>query len=475
MKRTAAITLGLSLAAPALAINMPEPAPIKSIEGVPGTTVRIGSGINTAYRVTTLTGLASEIWMYSDCHTDDKTLLFINAQAGKTLRVYSTDSIDRYAPGTPFEPETDSPFMTTPGLDLCQQNVPEAKWAGLSSASQNGEKRYLDVTNSQRDGAILKARLATDFDKIYRDEKYAAPFSVKIEDVVLNCENVQGRTVRTFALDNQGRVTDTATAKGSSFTVLTPEMAQVAKTLCAVSDLANYTGTGTLVWRNKEVADSTPVRPDLENNTPAALQRYPFPAQVIDAISKTFADPQQKPTFRSISFTQSGPEKDGLTMTVKADAQPDGTVLAITKMNIGNAVFYSQYQRLFNIVDVKKWETMSEAPWVSKTLENGIRLPLQPGKTYTSRSQITNQDKPGIEKTLSQTCVAGKEWHNAADIHPNFPGRYIEFICKQDLGDGREASGDYAYFEDLRMFIRFGFQDNNGTKRFTYTDVTVVR
>jgi hypothetical protein len=133
------------------------------------------------------------------------------------------------------------------------------------------------------------------------------------------------------------------------------------------------------------------------------------------------------------------------------------------------------YQRLFNIVDVKKWETMSEAPWVSKTLQNDITLPLQPGKTYSSHSLITNQDKPDTGKTLSQTCVAGKEWHSAADIHPSFPGRYLELICKEDLGDGRNASSDYAYFEDLRLFIRIGYQDESGPKRFTYSDVTVVR
>ncbi len=475
MKRTAALTLGLILAVPAFAIDMPPPAPVKNIEWLPATTVRIGQGINAAYRITTMMGQTSEIWLNTDCQTGKKTLLFINAQPGKSLRVYSTDSIDRYTPGTPFEPDADSLFMTTPGLNLCEQNIPQPKWAGVASGDKPGETLFIDLNNSLRKGKMLKARLATDFDKIWRDEKYGAPYSVKIQDVMLNCENAEGTTLMTFSLDEQGQVTDTVAAKDATLTPLSPGSAGVAKTLCAVSDLSQYTGTGTLVWRNKEMADTTPARPDLEHNTPAALQRYPFPAQLTDVIGKTFADVQQKPAFRSISFTQSGPEQDGLTMTAKVDAQPDGTVLTITKMGIGNFAFYSQYQRLFNIVDVKKWETMSEAPWVSKTLENDITLPLQPGKTYTSRSQITNQDKPGIEKTLSQTCVAGKEWHNAADIHPNFPGRYLEFICKQDLGDGREANGDYAYFEDLRVFIRFGYQDKGGAKRFTYSDVTVVR
>lgn len=322
---------------------------------------------------------------------------------------------------------------------------------------------------------MLKARLATDFDKIYHDEKYGAPYSVKIQDVMFNCETAEGATLSRFSLDEQGRVTDTATSKDSTLTTLPPDMAGVAKTLCAVSDLSQYKGTGTLTLRNKETADATPAQPDLEHNTPAALQRFALPAQVTGIIDKTFSDPQQKPAFRSLTFTQSGPEQDGLTLMAKVDAQPDGTVLTITKMSIGNAVFYSQYQRLFNIVDVKKWETMSEAPWVSNNLENGIMLPLKPGETYSSRSQIINKDKPDTSKTLSQTCVAGKAWRNAADINSNFPGRYLEFICKQDLGDGKEASGDYAYFEDLQVFVRIGFQANGQAKRFTFTDVEVVR
>lgn len=472
MKRTASLILGLTLTAPVFAINMPEPAPVKSIEVVPGTTVRFGPGINTAYRVTTMAGLSSEVWMYTDCRTDDKTLLFINAQANKSLRVYAMSSISRYTPGTAFEPDADSPFMTTRGLDLCKQNVPEAKWAGVPSTIQNGEKQFVDVSHSQREGAVLKARLATDFDKIYHEEKYGAPYSVKIEDVVFNCEKAEGMTARTFSLDNQGMVTDTSAGENKA---LTPEATSVAKTLCGASDLSSYKGIGTLVLRDKEVADTTPAKPDLDNNTPAALQRFALPGQVTKAIDKIFIDPQQKPAFRSISFTQGSPEGDGLTLRAKVDVQPDGTTLTVTKMSIGNADFYSQYQRLFNMVDVKKWETMSEAPWVSKNLESNFTLPLQPGKTYSSRSLVSNKDKPDTEQTLSQVCVAGKEWQNAADIHPNFPGRYLELICKQDLGDGKEASGDYAYFEDLRMFIRFGYQEKGEAKRFIYSDVKVVR
>ncbi|WP_347113051.1 hypothetical protein AAHB66_12145 [Leclercia sp. S52] len=470
MKQLVAFSFGLLFAAPALAIDMPPPAPVKSIEWLPASTVRIGQGINAAYRVTTMTGQSSEIWIHTDCQTQDKTLLFINTLPGKGLRVYSTDSIDRFTPGTPFEPEADSPFMTTPGLDLCKQNIPAPKWAGLSSPEKQGDKQFIDLNSSLREGTMLKARLATDFDKVHHDEKYGAPYSIKIQDVELNCETAQGRVLNTFSLDTQGRVTDTGAATG-----LSPEMTRATKTLCASPDLAHFKGTGTLTLRNKDLADTAPVQPDLEHNTPAALQRFALPTEVTAVINKTFSDPQYQPAFRSLSYTQSGPETEGPGLTARVDAQPDGTTLTIVRMAIGNAVFYSQYQRLFNIVDVKKWETMSEAPWVSTRLDNWITLPLQPGKAFSWFNQLANRDKPQQDKTLSQTCVAGKAWHNAADIHPNLPGRYLEYICKEDRGDGKEASSDYAWFEALRVFIRIGYQDNFQPKRFTFSDVVVTR
>ncbi|WP_042860821.1 hypothetical protein [Dickeya sp. NCPPB 3274] len=474
MKRIAALYLGFILAAPVLAIDIPPPVPIKSIDWLPDSTVRIGQGINAAYRVITQTNQTHEIWLHTDCHSGKKTLLFMNAQLDKGLRVYSLDSIDRYTPGTPFEPDADSLLMTKPELNLCNQNIPESMWRGFSSWEQPGEKLFVDVNNSLRKGEMLKARLATDYDSIHHDEKYGAPYSVKIQDVILNCEKAESMALITFSLDNQGVVSDSVSAKDATFAALSPNMTSVAKELCAIKDFTHYTGNGTLTWRKKEMSDDMPALPDLEHNTPAALQRFTLPTEVASVIDKTLSDSQQRPAFRSLRYTQSGSQGDGVGLMARIDAQPDGTTLTIVKMAIANIVFYSQYQRLFNLVDVKKWETMSDAPWVSKTLDNTIALPLRQGEAYTSHSQIANRDKPGKEKLLSQSCVVGREWRSAADLNPKFPGRYLEFICKEDLGDGREASSDYAYFEALKVFVRIGFQDKDQTKRFTFTDVEVT-
>ncbi|QYM91373.1 hypothetical protein [Dickeya zeae] len=474
MKRIAALSLGVILAVPVLAIDMPPPVPIKSIDWLPDSTVRIGQGINAAYRVITQTDQSHEVWLHTDCHSRKKTLLFMNIQPDKGPRVYSLDSIGRYTPGTPFEPDADSLLMTKSELDLCNQNIPESVWRGVSSWEQPGEKLFVDVNNSLRKGDMLKARLATDYDVIRHDEKYGAPYSVKIQDVMLNCEKAESMVLITFSLDNQGIVSDSVVAKDATFTALSPNMIRVAKELCAIKDFTRYTGNGTLMWRKKEVSDDKPAQPDLEHNTSAVLQRFTFPTEVASIIDKALSDSQQRPAFRSLRYTQSGPQSDGVGLMARIDAQPDGTTLTIVKMAIANIAFYSQYQRLFNLVDVKKWETMTDAPWVSKNLDNTIALPLRPGDAYTSHSQIASVDKSGKDKLLSRSCVAGREWRNAAALNPKFPGRYLELICKEDLGDGREASSDYAYLEALKIFVRIGFQDQDKTKRFTFTDVEVT-
>lgn len=475
MKRIAALLFGLTLAAPAAAINMPQPAPVKSIDWLPATTVRIGQGINAAYRIITLAGQTSEIWLHSDCRTQEKTLLFIDAEPGKGLRVYATDSIDRYTPGTPFEPDANSLFMTKPELDLCRQNIAESKWAGITAQSQPDGKLFVDVNNSRREAGMLKVRLATDYARINYDDKYGAPYSVKVQDIMFNCKKDESMILATFSLDNRGVMSDAVFAKNAKFETVPSDRVSVAKELCAIKDFTGYTGNGTLTWREKEQADNKSLKPDFDHNTPEGLQRFAFSATVSDTLNKLYADPRQIPAFRSISYKQTGPENDGMELIAKIDAQPDGTTLTIARMAIANAAFYSQYQRLFNIVDIKKWEIMSDAPWVSNTLDNTIILPLSPGKVYASSSQIENSNKPGQAKLLSQTCIAGKKWHSAADLNANFPGRYLEIICKGDRGDGRETSSDYAYFETLRVFIRIGYQENGQPKRFTFSDVEISR
>ena len=60
-------------------------------------------------------------------------------------------------------------------------------------------------------------------------------------------------------------------------------------------------------------------------------------------------------------------------------------------------------------------------------------------------------------------------------LNEKFPGRYIEVSCTDDRGDGRAMSSDYAWLENLRIFIRIGYQEEGQKKRFTFKDVAIIR
>ncbi|MGU3525360.1 hypothetical protein ACLBW2_19925 [Enterobacteriaceae bacterium C23F] len=475
MRRIVEFFFGLTLAAPTYAVvNIPQPPPVKSIDWLPASTVRVGQGINAAYRITTQAGKTSEIWLHTNCISQDKLLLFIDVKPGKGPRAYGAESFERYTPGKAFEVGADSLFKTDPELNICKKSIPESKWEGIPSWKQAGEKLYVDTNNSLRDKGLLKTRLAIDYDVIRHDKKYGAPYSVKIQDVIFNCKKSEVMPLATFLLDNEGVVSDTTYINDPIFTPVSSNIIGVEKELCGAKDLTRFKGNGKLVWRAKKVIDDTLVLPDLENNTSDVLHHFPFPEEVTGAIDKIFSDPQQRPNFRSLRYTQSGPENDDIGLMARVDPQPDGTTLSIVKMTIANVAFYSQYQRLFNIVDMKKWEALSDSPWVSNELESTFAVPVRHEENYTSSIRFTNKDKPGSEKLTNQACVVAPEWHKGSDLNPEFPGRYLELICREDRGDGAEASSDYAYLETLRVFIRIGYKDNGKKKRFNFTDVKVT-
>lgn len=473
MKRLTLLTLGWVLSAPASAQPQLPAVVIKDVTLVPGNTVRVGNAINALFRISTLGNGTTDLWLNVDCDTGQKTHLFASitppAPNRPSVRVYGAGSLARYVPGIPFEPEADSPYSTDPALDVCQQHVSIPKWVALAQADAQGNQPFIDVTNSAREGDRLQVRLATDYARIHQDEKYVAPYSVKITDKVFDCAQNKGQTLNQLALDNQGRITDSQSEANPEFTVLTAEETALAKRLCAVNDIRQLSGNGTLAWREKPMADNLPLRPDFAQNDPAPIQNYPLPQAVADTVRQAVATPQQRPTFKRLSYAQKSPGEDLATFVVQIDILPDGTILMLDKMTLGSVVFYSQHVRLFNIVDVKKWDSLAEKPVISNSLENTFVLPPAAGTEYRWKNSQNDN------KSTGQQCRSDNAWRSAAAISPHFPGRYLEFTCTDDRGDGRPMSSDYAYLEDLHVFIRIGYHEAGEKKRFAFDDVTLVK
>ncbi|MBI0549300.1 hypothetical protein [Pectobacterium parmentieri] len=472
MNLLTAIPVGLMLSSPAFALPSPQEM-LKSVDWVPDSTVQVGKSINVLYRIVMHTGEVNESWLSADCTTDKKTLLFstVTSSTRSDIRVYGTNSLLRYIPGVPFEPDEKSLLKTKPELDVCHQTIPAPQWVALSIRNDLKDQYFVDVSKSKREGEILKIRLATDYALTYKDKKYAAPYSIKIQDMILNCKNNQGKEINSYFIDNQGFITDYTATTEDNFISLGQEKVEISKKLCAIRDIHQLKSTGTLILREKALADNQLTLPNFEKNDPAYLQSYPLAKEVTTVIEKALANAPQPKAFQQLAYTQVSPDDDEMNISMHSATiiarQPDGTTLTLDKLTLGGVPFYTQHQRLFNIVELKKWDSIAPSPVVSQKLENTFSLPPKEGTEYHWKSMGSDN------KSTSQQCQADKKWSNAKDMSSAFTGRYLEIICTDNRGDGVPMSSDYAYIEDLGIFVRIGYQKSGQKQRFTFRDVMV--
>jgi len=461
---------GLSLLALSCIFTFPafaQPAAgIEKMEWQPASALRVGNSINSLYRIWTSTGQTTDLWLKVDCQSGVKTQLFaeVSSPAGKAVRVYGSDAISRYAPGVVIEPDADSLLATQPDLNVCRQQVAVPQWRALAPADEQGNQMYLDVSRSERSADVLHLRLAKDFALEYRDSTYAAPYAVKVTDWTLHCDTQQATARAEYSLDSAGNLTDYRLAANSSTELAAPLKQQ----LCAIKTLRDYQGSGqTLLWQQKAPADHQLTLPDFSRNDAAILQPYPLPDEVKEHMAIALNSPQQQPGFRHLSFSQQQDKEIGGAYSVTIDKMPDGTTLTLEKLTLGQVTFNTQSVRLFNLVSLKKRDSLAKQPSIARTLENEFRLPPRAGMKYAWSSQQSDG------KSLGQQCRTAADWKQASTINPAFPGRYLEFNCIDDRGDGKSASSDYAYLERLRIFIRIGYQEQRQKRRFTFEDVVV--
>lgn len=439
-------------------------------------TVRVGNSINTVYRIMMAGGARNSLWLNMDCGTQAKTLLYMNLRtaAGKDMRVYGSSSFARYIPGIPFEPDADSLMSTDPALNICQQKIPPTRWVGLSAVDKNGDRPFIDLNRSYRQGNMLNLRLGIDYARIHRDAQYAAPYDFKISQMQVNCGNNQARIERTFSV-NGSVVTDNSITPDAIFSPLSPALTAPMKTLCALKDLSQFTGHGPLVERQKTAADEPLALPDFTQNDPSALARYPLPEPVNNTIHQTLEGENRTPNFTRLTFTQVWPGNDGSSAQTRIDRLPDGSTLTLDTLILKGVTFYIQYQRLFNMVNLKEWDSMQNSPLIGQTLETDFSAEPVVGKSYRWHTMLKNEQDPQKSKSKSQICRVEAPWHDASMLNEKFPGRYLELSCTDDRGDGRAMSSDYAWLEDLRIFIRIGYQEEGQKKRFMFKDVNIIR
>lgn len=439
-------------------------------------TVHMGSSINTVYRIMMAGGSRNDLWLNIDCNTQTKTLLYMNLQTpvGKDLRVYGSRSIGRYIPGVPFEPDADSLMSTDPALNICQQKIPQPRWVGLSLPDKNADQLFIDLSSSYRQGSLLKLRLGTDYAQIHRDEKYTAPYDFRIQQMQVNCHNHRARIERTFSL-NGSVVSDNSITTYANFSPLSKPLIAPIKTLCSLKDLNQFTGFGPRVERQKTAAEAPLTLPDFTQNDPSALARYPLAESVNKTIHQVLVDTNSTPTFSRLTFTQVWPGPDDSSAQTRIDRLPDGSTLTLDTLILKGIPFYIQYQRLFNLVNLKEWDSMQNSPLISQSLETDFNAAPIVGKQYRWLAVMQNAQDAPKSKSKSQVCLVESTWHDASMLNEQFPGRYLELSCTDDRGDGKAMSSDYAWLEDLRIFIRIGYQEDGKKKRFMFKEVEIIR
>lgn len=470
MKRFITPALSLLLTAPAWSIPTPPPVQISDTTLVREKTVRTDKGVNTVVRAHMATGEVNEMWLNVDCRANKQyAMLFttLYRTKGDVLRIYPGNSISRYASAMPFEPDADSLLITQPDLDVCRLAIPESHWEGISSPDEQGDRYFIDTRNSEKQGERLHFRLATDYARLYRDDKYAAPYAMKIQDIVFDCAKKTGSITSQVFIDEQGLVTDDTPAV--ALPDLSAENAVLSAKLCDVKNIQRYEGTGPLTAREKKLAENQLTLPNFPLNPPDPLNRSPLSKESAAIVATILADKQQHPAFSRLGYTLRWSDSESDYSTMRIDRQPDGTTLTLDAMTLGGVTFYQQHLRLFNFVDLKRWDAMSTKPAISQTLKNDVTAPLVAGKTY---SWFNTWDDG---KSTSEQCKVEEEWQNAASLNPAFSGRYVEVICQDDRGDGKAMSSDYAWLEDLRVFIRIGYHEAGTKKRMTLTDITITR
>lgn len=477
MRLTSASPLILACGAllPVGAHALPTPE-VRSVDWDKENTVRVGDSINTVYRITMSEGSRNHLWLSIDCQTDEKTLLYMNLHTltGSNIRAYGGNSFARYIPGVPFEPDADSLLSTDPTLDVCKQNVAPPRWIGLTAADRNGDQPFIDLNNSYREGDVLNLRVGTDYAQVHREKKYDAPYDFKISQMQVNCDSQQARIERTFSL-NANVVTDNTTTTDSAFTSLPATLIAPVTKLCGLQDLNAFTGSGAWVARQKTEADAPLAIPDFEHNDPAALARYPLPETVSKTATQVLKNGSVAPAFSSLTYTPVWPGDSDVNGKTRIDRLPDGSTLTLDTLILKGVTFYSQYHRLFNIVDLKQWDSMKNTPFIAQTLETNFSGTLEVGQQYYWHAVLRDDAAPEASKSKRQDCHVEGPWRDASTLNKAFPGRYIELICTDDRGDGRAMSSDYAWLENLRVFIRIGYQEAGQKKRFTFKDVIVIR
>ena len=411
----------------------------------PLSVVKIHDRVNYMVSLNFSNGKTAQQWRSVDCKQGNAQLLYmdlLNDQGYTTMRSYG-NSYMRYAPAQVDKQMTPEDIRT-----VCQLPIKEVRWEKLSATSEVGITSLVDVNSIQRTGDMLSVRMGYDMADINWEPPYDAPLVLKTEHYIYNCKTHQGKAVAAMNFDGEGRVTDSLITadivrRASSFEI-TPEMTHRFGQFCDLPAGKKFTAEGHFVPATNKRASTLmgPSMPDLSNNNPQWLNKYPLSA-AIEHQAQSLIKPWGLPRFKQVRYTEVSATGK---VNVQLDAQPDGYVRKLEDYGIWTV----QRLTLANQLQLKFTMSISTGASLLSKLQTDLRFPLVKGQRYQAHIESIDADKKVTASALRCEVTAEGD---ANTLSPVFGGKYLLVECSA-TNEGQVSSSDkLAWLRDLNFFV----------------------
>ncbi|MGU9869864.1 hypothetical protein [Kluyvera ascorbata] len=406
---------------------------------------RINDRVNFMVSLTFDNGNTAQQWRSVDCKQGKSQLLYkdlLNKEGLTKARFYGNSYLH-------YAPAQDDPQMKPEDiLTVCQLPIKAAQWEKLSATSDNGMTALIDVNSIKRTDDILSVNMGYDFADITWEPPYDAPLVLKVERYLYNCETHQGAAAAAMNFDSEGRVTDSLITadilrRKSSFPI-DAKMTQRFEQLCQLPAGKTFTAEGRFVpAANKKPSTLMgPTMPDLTDNNPQWLNKYPLPANIERQV-QSLIKPWALPRFKQIRYTQSS---DLGKIKVQLDAQPDGYLRKLEDYGIWTV----QRLTLANQLQLKFTMSISTGASVLNSLQTDLHFPLAAGQHYQAQWDDIDADKKVTASTLRCDVTTGGE---ANSIAPEFSGKYLLVACHSSRDNQKSSVEKLAWLQDLNLFV----------------------
>lgn len=410
----------------------------------PLSVIRIHDRVNYMVSLNFNDGKTVQQWHSVDCKQEKAELLYKDLldEEGLTKVRFYGNSYLRYAPA-----QDDQQMAAEDIRTVCQLPIKEARWEKLSATSELGITDLVDVNSIQRTGDILSVRMGYDLADIVWEPPYDAPLELKIEHYLYNCKTHQGDAVAAMNFDSEGRVTDSLITadivrRKSSFKIDSP-MAQRFEQFCQLPAGKTFTAEGHFVPATNKQASTLmgPSMPDLSNNNPHWLNKYPLSA-AIERQAQLLIKPWALPRFKQIRYTEVSTIGK---INVQLDAQPDGYIRKLEDYGIWTV----QRLTLANQLQLKFTMSISDSPSLLSKLQTDLRFPLVAGQRYQAQEHIDSDKKVTASALRCEVTEGG----DAQSIAPEFSGKYLLVECHA-TNEGQQGSSEkLAWLQDLNVFV----------------------